>query len=261
MSTKIEWAQEVWNPVVGCTPASAGCAHCYAKRIFDRDLTYHSHRFEQPTCYPSRLEKPFHWKNPRRVFVNSMSDLFHPDVPFEFIQKVFVVMAEARKHTFMVLTKRPERMLEFANQYYLPGEKVNKNIWLGVTAENQETANARIQILLDTPAAMRFVSVEPMLGPVQLTNLPGREFVDHYGNKHNQILNALGPNQLDWVICGGETGPGARPMEVSWAQSLLYRCQSWNVPFFFKGWGGVIKAKTGRLLDGREWNEVPSEVK
>ncbi len=299
MPTKIEWANEVWNPVVGCTPASAGCDHCYAKRIFERNLSFHDHKFENPTTYPNRLDTPFHWKSPRRVFVNSMSDLFHPDVQFEFISKVINVAFLNPKLTFMILTKRPSRMLDF---FKWVGKSVNldvapapANVWIGVSAENQATVDERIPILLQVPAAVRFVSVEPMLGPVELRKVKG----DHVNfnvlekSRFDYANNGFGVGApmsegIDWVICGGESGSGARFMHPDWVRKLRDQCTANHVPFFFKGWAGfkyeaannavfkdtheqvpvdaqpmtrkfIGKKRAGRLLDGREWNQIPNE--
>ncbi len=277
--TKIEWADRVWNPVVGCTPASEGCAHCYAKRIYDR--FYQDKPFSKIQLHPERVLTPFQWRKPSRIFVNSMSDLFHPDVPFKFIDDIFGVMTGATRHTFMVLTKRPDRMLEFANQYYLPGAKVT-NIWMGVTVENQRTADERIPLLLQTPAAVRFISVEPMLGPVDLTGINGA--LSSWWK--NGEIDCVDKGSIGWVICGGETGPGARPMHPDWVRALRDQCQDAGVPFFFKSWGEWVagypqgismanraqkyihgseffrvgKKLAGRLLDGREWNEFPEHA-
>ena len=303
--------------MVGCTPASAGCDHCYAKRLFERNLSFHDHKFENPTTYPNRLETPFHWKNPRRVFVNSMSDLFHSDVPFSFIDMVFAVMGLNPQHTFLVLTKRPKQMLAWfrdiggttrrdwvlsAAGKLLNTKKVKfpewplPNVWIGVSTENQDTADERIPLLLKTPAAIRFVSVEPMLAPVELRKIKG----DHVNfnvldkSRFDYDNNGLGVGApmhegIDWVICGGESGPGARFMHPDWVSKLSEQCTSNHVPFFFKGWGGfryevaknavfkdthepvpadaqpmtrkfIGKKKAGRVLNGREWNQFP-EVK
>ena len=277
--TKIEWADRVWNPTVGCSPVSSGCMHCYAKRMFDR--FYQSHKFEDVTCHPERLSIPEKWIKPQRIFVDSMSDLFHESVLDEFIWSVFSVMAVSVQHQFMVLTKRPERMRDylsrwnktfvtdshsgpnniFLHPYPLP------NIWLGVSVEDQKTADERIPLLLQTPAVKRFVSVEPMLGPVDLEpylKLPPL---------HVDIKGKSTWSGLDWVICGGESGPGARPMRADWARGLRDQCQEAGVPFFFKQWGEwetigsgereqlmwLGKQRTGRHLDGKEWNEFPEE--
>ncbi len=239
--TKIEWADVVWNPVTGCTKVSAGCKHCYAERMWPRLAT--GRPFTSVQCHDDRLHAPLHWKKPRRVFVNSMSDLFHEDVPDEFIDRVFAVMALCPQHTFTVLTKRPRRMFDYMNgqdeclddaridlirltaSYYgytdFPGTEIKwpiQNVWLGVSCENQETADKRIPLLLKTPAALRFVSCEPLLGPINLED------------RYNGIT-------LNWVIVGGESGPKARPMHPDWARSLRDQCQFESVPFFFKQWG------------------------
>ncbi len=306
MSTKIEWADETWNPVTGCTPVSAGCQNCYAKRMATRLRGRHGYPEDEPfkvTLRPGRLEQPLGWKKPRRVFVCSMGDLFHPDVPFEFIFKVWAAMLSpiCFKHTFLILTKRPERMLEFyrwcqeRNKQGMVGLEFERpHIWLGVTAENQDAADQRIPILLQIPAAVRFVSAEPMLGPVDLNQLivPGDNPMGyHVSALHEQHDDCLydSPTQLDWVICGGESGPGARPMQPEWPRELRDQCQAAGVPFFFKQWGKWVspsqmpgetyrgiegfgdgigitdnprkvgKKRAGRLLDGREWNEYPGE--
>lgn len=287
--TKIEWATHSWNPVTGCTPISEGCENCYARRMAKRLAGRCGYPAVDPfraTIHPERLDEPFRWKKPRRVFVCSMSDLFHKDVPDEFVWKVFDVMFEAGgdKHIYLILTKRPERMHKFIRNIEDWDSSEAPHIWLGVTAENQQRADERIPILLQIPAAVRFVSVEPMLGLVDLT---GIRF------DRNTIMNVLegcGINRLspcqsipnafcekiDWVICGGETGPGARPMHPDWVRSLRDQCQDSGVPFFFKQWGEfeylrqgakngdgkivahkVGKKRAGRLLDGREWNEMP----
>lgn len=274
MSSK--WWTHSWNPVIGCTPASPGCDHCYAKALHDqrhaafvagsRIPACYAKPFEQVTCLEERLARPLGWKNPRCVFVNSMSDLFHPDVPFEFLDRVFAVMALASQHTFMICTKRPERMREYLRTYdRLPAALTwpYPNIWLGVTAESQEQADSRIPILLDTPAAKRFVSVEPMLGPVDLSpeGSPGY----WYNSLSDGSPVWRGP---DWVICGGESGPGARPMHPDWARGLRDQCAAAGVPFFFKQWGefcptaedrmcSVGSRRAGRLLDGVEHNAMP----
>jgi protein gp37 len=260
MPTKIEWANEVWNPVVGCTPASAGCDHCYARAMFNRNLVIHTHKFENPSTYPNRLDIPFHWKNPRRVFVNSMSDLFHPDVPFSFIDDVFSVMTGNNRHTFMVLTKRPKRMIEFLKQHYLPGAKAD-NIWLGVSVEDQETADQRIpQLLLATVAAVRFVSVEPMLGPVELRKIKG-DFVNFNvldKSRFDYGIDGFGVGApmsigIDWVVCGGETGPRARPVHPDWIRSLQDQCVKANIPFFFKQWGEWLPISE---MKESEWDKL-----
>ena len=289
--TKIEWADRVWNPVVGCTPVSAGCAHCYAKRMYNR--FYQSKPFSEVQLHEERLVKALSWKKPCRVFVNSMSDLFHEDVPDIFIAKVFSVMAIKKDFTFMVLTKRPERMqkllsnpsgdfvgclhtntLRFGSRYERPyGSAIElNNVWLGVSVEDQNTADERIPLLLQTPAAKRFVSVEPMLGVVDMRR-------GIYSMSPN-LIQGTSLDGIDWVICGGESGPGARPMHPSWVRDLRDQCHEAGVPFLFKQWGEwapvdfeanvshsqvsngirmgrVGKQTAGRILDGEEGNEFP----
>ena len=265
MGTKIEWTEETWNPIIGCSKVSPGCDNCYAERMACRLAHMDNRNYQDVTgsnsnrtwfdnwngktaFVESALEKPLHWKKPRRIFVCSMGDLFHESVPFEWIDKVFAVMAICPHHTFQVLTKRPGRMLDYLSdpktQIGIPGvcsSKTNtkidlnkffaaagwpiKNVMLGVTAENQEQADKRIPILLQIPAAKRFVSVEPMLGPVDL---------EKNISEHCLIKPAA---FLDWVICGGESGPGARPMYPDWVRSLRDQCKAAGVPFFFKQWG------------------------
>ena len=252
--SKIEWTDEVWNPLTGCTKVSQGCKHCYAETIAERFWATQyppnedgsPRKFTDVRLHPERLEDPLKWRKPRRVFVNSMSDLFHPSIPFEFIADVFDVMADDRceHHTFQILTKRPERIKSFL--YWagdlLPGDtpmNVNLevlghfgyNVWLGVSVEDQSTADARIPLLLQTPAAVRFVSYEPALGPVDFSEwlLPEETHPSH------GILT--GDPQLDWIIMGGESGPGARPMHPDWVRSVRDQCQAAGVPFFFKQWG------------------------
>lgn len=232
MPTRIEWAQESWSPVTGCSPVSEGCINCYAQRIAQRLKGRFGYPADEPfkvTLHPDRLEQPFHWRKPRIIFVCSMGDLFHPDVPGNFIAEVWHRMAQANQHTYLVLTKRPQRMLDWSKEYAMV---VLPNVWLGVTAENQKAANTRIPVLLDTPAAIRFVSCEPLLGEIGLTRwLP----------------------YLDWVICGAETGAGKRPMALEWAFLLHERCKAIDVPFFFKR-----NSAGTRLLGNREWNEMPN---
>lgn len=252
--TKIEWADRVWNPVTGCTPVSAGCDHCYARRMATRLRGRAGYPADNPfrvTCHPDRLEEPRHWRKPSRVFVCSMGDLFHTAVSVEVLRRVWDIMAQCPRHTFMVLTKRPDRMRNLLSASgHLRREHPLANVWLGVSVEDQRTADERIPILKQIAVPVRFVSVEPMLGPVNL----GR-------------LDRQPPYILDWIICGGETGPGARPMHPDWARSLRDQCVEAGVPFFFKSWGkwgpAAIRAKTqtpDRELDGRTWDEFP-EVK
>lgn len=230
--SKIEWTDRVWNPVTGCTKISEGCKNCYAERQSKRFAGMNGYPADDPfkvTLHPDRLEEPLHWKKPSRIFVCSMGDLFHGDVTMGFISRVFSTIRRCPQHTFIVLTKRPVKMLHAVNDYV---DGALPNLWLGVTAENQETADERIPLLLKTPAAVRFVSIEPMLGPVSFRwsawdGLGTKKITDH--------LDGL--RMLDWVICGGESGPGARPMHPDWARSLRDQCKEAAVPFFFKQWG------------------------
>jgi protein gp37 len=225
--SRIEWTDATWNPVTGCTPVSAGCEHCYARRMANR---FHGPSGFDVTLHLDRLDLPRHWRKPRRVFVNSMGDLFHKDVPNSFILDVFRVMNEFPRHTFQVLTKRPERMVSMAGAVdWTP------NIWAGVTVENQGVAAGRISYLQQVPASVRFISCEPLIGPI--TNLP---------------LGGIG-----WVIVGGETGPGARQMDYLWPGVIRCLCELDRVPFFFKRWGGRGPNKNVRELDGRTWEQMP----
>ncbi len=235
----IEWTEATWNPVTGCTKVSPGCAKCYAQRIAER--------FRGTRAFPNgfdvtlrhdRLDIPLRWKRPRKIFVNSMSDLFHERVPLDFIQAVFSTMRQAHWHQFQVLTKRSARLRELAAELDWPD-----NVWMGVSVENQRWTS-RIDDLCQVPAAVRFLSVEPLLGPLSL-DLGG----------------------IDWVIVGGESGPGARPMRADWARSVREQCEAAGVPFFFKQWGahsehGVRRSKkaNGRLLDGGTWDGLPSTL-
>lgn len=249
----IEWTETTWNPVTGCDRISPGCDNCYALRLALRlkAMGNPSYRADgdPPTSgpgfgvavHPAVVGLPYRWRRPRLVFVNSMSDLFHARVPRQFVADVFGVMADTPRHTYQVLTKRPERALRLADALPWP-----PNVWLGVSAENQRYARQRIPRLLLTPAAVRFVSAEPLLGPIDLAQAvwPCKG----------------GPGRLDWVIAGGESGPGARPMDPDWARGLREQCQAAGVAFFFKQWGGPTPKAGGRLLDGRTWDDVPDTV-
>ena len=231
--TAIEWTDEVWNPVTGCSKVSQGCKHCYAERVFPRP--YPGRAFTDVAMHPDRLAAPLHWRKPRRVFVNSMSDLFHDVVPDEFIDQVFAAMSAAPSHTFQVLTKRPERARDYLARRAMP----LPNVWLGVSIEDQETADYRIPLLLRTPAAVRWISAEPLLGPVDLGNLPsvsgiGR-YLDSLSNAGREDSDL--PTKLDWVVAGGESGPHARPTHPEWLRALRDDCDAAGVPFFFKQWG------------------------
>jgi len=330
----IEWTDATWNCLAGCQAVSPGCRICYAATMTRRleamgqkdyaGLTTKKHFNGVVRCLPDKLTIPLRWKKPRRVFVNSMSDLFHEDVPDEFIDRVFAVMALCPQHTFQVLTKRAERMREYATSrteaqkltaaFSIPNPKtggicdvteeirlsewyggVLPNVWLGVSAEDQQRASERIPLLMDTPAAVRFVSAEPLLGPIDLQNLSvpgdtGFYSLDALNRQwRGRITRDIPPGALigglDWVIVGGESGHGAKPMHPDWARSLRDQCQRSGVAYCFKQWGAwsqvgsrgqycfnpgasirdlitmdrVGKKKAGRLLDGREWNEMPTQ--
>lgn len=234
-SSSIEWTNSTWNPVTGCTKVSQGCKHCYAQRFAERFRGVPGHPFEQGfdlRLWPDRLELPLQWKEPRRIFVNSMSDLYHERVPTAFIRRVFETMDLARQHTFQVLTKRAKRLGELGSS--LPWRP---NIWQGVSIENMNVA-WRADELRKVPAYVRFLSLEPLLGPLDELDLSG----------------------IHWVIVGGESGPGARPMKKEWVRTLRDRCRDEAVPFFFKQWGGVQKHRYGRTLDRRTWSEFPSSI-
>lgn len=252
--TKIEWCDEVWNPVTGCSHAgSPGCDNCYAKRMANRLRGRCGYPQDNPfavTVHRNRFDLPRRWKKPRRVFVNSMGDLFHEEVPHETITDIFRVMVSCPQHTFMVLTKRPKRMRSFMfgripgiKGHGKPSFDLLVNIWLGVTAENQEQADKRIPILLDVPAKVRFVSVEPMLGPVDIWRWLPQVDGDRVPFEIRKTMIAP-PRKIDWVICGAETGPGKRKMQLEWATTLMNQCRNAGVPFFFKkdsfgGQGGM----------------------
>lgn len=272
MSTKIEWAEQVWNPVTGCTKVSAGCKNCYAERMATRLRGRHGYPADEPfrvTLHPGRLDEPMRWRKPRRVFVNSMSDLFHEYVPDEFIDRVFAVMACAPQHQFLVLTKRPNRMRDWC-QRIARGPALETwplpNVWLGVSAEDQLAADRRIPILLDTPAAVRFVSAEPLLEPVVL--------IDYLPDTHDGHRDPRGGPWLDWVIVGGESGSGARRCDVKWVRAIVGQCQAAGVSVFVKQLGahptesGDFDAKTGpvsgpRLRDrkGGDPDEWPEDLR
>jgi protein gp37 len=239
-NSKIEWTDKVWNPVTGCSKISPGCDNCYAYSMSKRFCKEWGLSADDPfkvTIHPDRLNQPINWKKPSKIFVCSMADLFHDDVPTEFISDVFRVMEQAKQHTFLILTKRPERMRQLINGVVTGWETEHrKHIWLGVTAENQEQANKRIPVLLQIPAAVRFVSVEPMLGTVDINQyLPHNPRLFSERNGHKGFL--------DWVICGGESGPGARPMHPDWVRNLRDQCQTAGVPYFFKQWGEWLPAE------------------
>ncbi len=230
--SKIEWTEATWNPLTGCTKVSPGCKHCYAERLSKRLRAMGQPNYTNGfklTLHEHVLDRPLHWNRPQTIFVNSMSDLFHKDVPVDFILRVFEVMGQAHWHRFQVLTKRPERLLELD-----PALPWQPNIWMGVSVENQRYVH-RIDLLRQTGAHVKFLSLEPLLGPLPNLNLDG----------------------MDWAIVGGESGPGARPMEEDWVLGIRDQCLAVGLPFFFKQWGGVQKKRTGRLLQGRTWDEMP----
>jgi protein gp37 len=344
--TAIEWTDATWNPIRGCSRVSEGCRHCYAEAVARR-FSGHGMAYEglavlnhgrsswtgKVAFVEEHLLDPLRWRKPRRIFVNSMSDLFHERVPDAWIDRIFAVMAMSPRHTFQILTKRPKRMLEYLTRFSLVlewadhlsklsaedlatfcedadcrifnaiegscGDGYNvgwpmRNVWLGVSVENQTAADERIPLLLKTPGAARFISAEPLLGPVDLEDV-------HYQDEdveclwktltaYHEVLNSNsmdivataddGVTKLDWVICGGESGPGARPMSLQWARGLRDQCQAAGVPYFFKQWGEwaptsdlkvaaarglalndcmshVGKKAAGAVLDGREWKEFP----
>ncbi len=235
----IEWTDATWNPVTGCTKISPGCDHCYAERLSERFRGTAGHPFESGfdlTLRPERLEQPLRWQQPRMIFVNSMSDLFHKDIPQEFIARVFDTMERADWHTYQVLTKRSSLMRNFLRGRYgsSPG---TTHMWFGVSIEDG-TKLSRVRHLQDSPAGIRFLSIEPLIGPIGTIDLAG----------------------INWVIAGGESGPHARPMQREWVRDIRDQCRAAEVPFFFKQWGGLRPKSGGRKLDGREWNQFPKPV-
>lgn len=254
MPTKIEWTDETWNPITGCTPISTGCAHCFAKRMSRRLAGRHGypeapHHFDV-TFHPDRLEQPLHWKKPRKIFVCSMSDLFHPLVKLEWQLAVLDIIKRCPQHTFQILTKRP---IQTAMLYECTGWEPPGNVWLGVTAENQKQADKRIPILLRIPAAKRFVSIEPCLGPIDIERFTVCPFCNMPDAWHSSQLECKCGHLLDWVIVGAETGPGKRTMDLDWARSIRDQCQVAGAAYFFK------KDSDGNHeLDGRVWEEFPN---
>jgi protein gp37 len=294
-NTGIEWADATWNPVTGCTKVSEGCDHCYAETFAERFRGVEGHHFERGfdvTLRPERLEQPMRWKKPRRIFVNSMSDLFHDAIPDDYIAKVFAVMAAAPQHTFQVLTKRHGRMRSLLSSYDFrelvftatnldTGETHGDrwplpNVWLGVSVENQHWADIRIPKLLDTPAAVRFLSCEPLLGPIDLIGQGGNTVgagvyalpdppdradgeLEPFCQNHGVPNCNQGCRFVDWVIVGGESGPGARPMHPDWARTLRDQCTAAGVRFLFKQAGSVLAREWGcksrKGTDPAEWPE------
>lgn len=297
----IEWTDASWNPILGCTAVSPGCDHCYAAR----DASGRLARLPlyaglakagvftgEVRLVPERLSQPLRWRKPRRVFVNSMSDLFHDAVPDDYIAQVFRVMAAARQHTFQVLTKRHGRMRSLLNSARFDAPVAAPNVWLGVSVEDQHWADIRVPALLDTPAAVRWLSCEPLLGPIDLspwlTDMDWPPCWDTH-SPGDSCGRCIRP---DWIVAGGESGSGARPMHPDWARSLRDQCAAAGVPFFFKQWGEwcdrdqlhpdvwqqvdaainlgqqphppllrMGKKRAGRLLDGRTWDEYPTVVR
>ena len=322
--TGIEWTDATWNPLVGCTKISPGCENCYAEGVVNRFVGTSAAfpaRFDTVTLRGQRfLSQPLRWRKPRRVFVNSLSDLFYKDVPDEFIARVFAVMALAPQHTFQLLTKRHGRMRALLSSEVFQGQVQEaaqgvvaayapvtvwdwswplSNVWLGVSVEDQKRADLRIPALLGTPAAIRWISAEPLLGPIDLTRLPFSAWTGMSTGQSAAVVDAVGGRYgvpgmwqtkatgLDWVICGGESGPGARPMHQDWARLLRDQCESASVPYLFKQWGdwrpladdqcavvgdkwptgtwGVMsrrvgKKVAGRELDGRLHDGYPQQV-
>jgi protein gp37 len=264
MSTAIEWTDETWNPTTGCDRVSPGCTNCYAMTLAKRLKAMGSARYQNDgdprtsgpgfalTLHPDALERPFHWRKPRKVFVNSMSDLFHSDVPADFIAEVFAVMVAASRHTYQVLTKRPQRMAALVGDdgFRALVERIvheryethmfagwpYPSIWLGTSIET-DSLSFRARRLAETPAAVRFLSCEPLLGPLPSLELDG----------------------IDWVIVGGESGHGARPVATEWVRDIRDRCVAAGVPFLFKQWGGRTPKAGGRELDGRTWDQYPAD--
>ena len=241
LNSPIEWTDATWNPVRGCVKISPGCKHCYAETFAERFRGVKGHPYEQGfdlRLVPEKLTEPFLWRSPRLVFVNSMSDLFQAGVPDEYVMGVSQVMVTADWHTYQVLTKRSPRMRELLN-HQLRFAAERENIWWGVSVEDRKYGLPRIHDLRDTPAAVRFLSIEPLLENLGRINLSG----------------------INWVIVGGESGPGARPMRKEWVLSIRDQCRDYGVPFFFKQWGGARKIKNGRVLDGRTYDEYPDRNK
>ncbi len=234
--SRIEWTEYSWNPVTGCTKVSSGCNHCYAERMARRLKAMGVKRYKsgfEVTIHNDLVEVPIKLKKPHLIFVNSMSDLFHNDVPLSFIRKIFQTMERAKWHTFQILTKRPDRLAELS-----PVLKWSKNIWVGVTVENSSCID-RISYLKNIPAQVRFLSLEPLLSPLPNIDL----------------------SSINWVIVGGESGPKARPIAKEWVEDIQRQCQEVQIPFFFKQWGGVNKKEYGRILNGKTYSQMPLVTK
>lgn len=234
-NSHIEWTDMTWNPVTGCTKISQGCKHCYAERLAHRLHIMGLERYRNDfrvTLHHDLIDLPFSWKKPRMIFVNSMSDLFHEDVPTTFIQKVFMTMEKTPQHIYQVLTKRSDRLVKIASALTWPA-----NVWMGVSVEDARVLH-RVRELSATPARIKFLSCEPLIGP----------------------LDQLPLNEIDWVIVGGESGPRAREMKKEWVESIFHQCRTHHVAFFFKQWGGTRKSRTGRTLHGRTYDEFPATL-
>ena len=235
-TSSIEWTDATWNPVTGCTKISPGCDHCYAERIAERFRGVPGHAYEQGfdlSLRPERITQPIRWRQRRMIFVNSMSDLFHKQVPWDFVDQVFDTMERADWHIYQVLTKRSSLMRKFVTKRY-GNKKAPSHIWLGTSVEDG-TKTSRVRHVQQMAAGVRFLSIEPLIGPIGNLDLEG----------------------IHWVIVGGESGPGARPMKAEWAREVRDQCLAAGVPFFFKQWGGIRPKSGGRSLDGREWNQFP----
>ncbi|MEV0048489.1 phage Gp37/Gp68 family protein [Nocardia rhamnosiphila] len=277
--TAIEWTEVTWNPVTGCDRISAGCDNCYALAMAKRLKGMGAEKYQRDgdprtsgpgfgvTVHPAALDIPRRWRRPKLVFVNSMSDLFHAKVPAEFVRQVFDVMASTPQHTYQVLTKRPLRARRMAEQ----GLEFPPNVWFGVSVENQDAADQRIPELNRIPAAVRFLSCEPLIGPVDLYDhlFPERcpdgcrcrwpDDGDAYECACGGACSEWAPSPaLDWVIVGGESGPNVRPMHPNWVLDLRDQCVNAGAAFFFKQWGGRTPKQNGRILDGRTWDQMPT---
>lgn len=236
VNSSIEWTESTWNPVTGCSKISAGCMNCYAERMSKRLKAMGQKNYRngfEVTLHHHALDLPLKWKKSQTIFVNSMSDLFHKDIPADFIQKVFETMKKSYWHKFQVLTKRADRLAQLAPNLEWP-----ENVWMGVTVENNDHID-RIELLRLVPASVKFLSIEPLIGPI-----PNMDLCD-----------------IDWVIVGGESGPGSRPLEKEWVENIQKQCTFFNVPFFFKQWGGANKKKAGRILNGKTFSQMPRKDK
>lgn len=286
--SKIEWTDRTWNISSGCTKASQGCKNCYAEREWGRlsknpNTVYYGRKFTDVMCHPERMEQPLQWKKPSKIFVNSMSDLFHDDVPDNFIDKVFDVIEKCPQHIFQILTKRPERMRDYSISNPFP-----KNVWAGVSVENQGTAEERIPLLLDADVLVRWISVEPLLGEIGIKPYLYNKFTPDGRLNLKAYIKSHHSDKLDWVVAGGETGKNARPMHPNWVRSIRDQCNEARVPFMFKQWGtyapisttdnkqilpfGTYNTETlfgfkkcskkiaGRLLDGKLHDEYPKVI-